>query len=64
MRSDAIKKSPGRAAHRSLLYALGLSDEEMGRPFIAVVNSFNEIVPGHIHLRSICDAVSSRLMDP
>ena len=57
MRSDAIKKSPGRAAHRSLLYALGLSDAEMNRPFIAVVNSFNEIVPGHIHLRSICDAV-------
>lgn len=57
MRSDAIKKTPGRAAHRSLLYALGLTDEEMGRPFIAVVNSFNEIVPGHIHLRSICEAV-------
>ena len=51
MRSDAMKKTPGRAAHRSLLYALGLTDEEMQRPFIGVVNSFNEIVPGHIHLR-------------
>lgn len=57
MRSDAIKKSPNRAAHRALLYALGLTDSEMARPFIGVVNSFNEIVPGHIHLRSISDAV-------
>jgi dihydroxy-acid dehydratase len=57
MRSDAIKKTPNRAAHRSLLYSLGLTDEEMKRPFIGVVNSFNEIVPGHIHLRSLADAV-------
>ncbi len=57
MSSDAIKKSPARAPHRSLLYALGLTREEMDQPFIAVVNSFNEIVPGHIHLRSLTDAV-------
>lgn len=57
MRSDAVKKTPGRAPHRSLLYALGLTEEEMVRPFIAVVNSFNEIVPGHIHLRTLSDAV-------
>lgn len=57
MRSDAIKKGPSRASHRSLLYALGLSENEMKRPFIAVVNSFNEIVPGHIHLRTLADAV-------
>lgn len=57
MRSDAIKKTPGRAAHRSLLYALGLTETEMKRPFIGVVNSFNEIVPGHSHLRSLTDAV-------
>ena len=57
MKSDAIKKNPGRAAHRSLLYALGLTENEMKRPFIAVVNSFNEIVPGHIHLRSLTQAV-------
>lgn len=57
MRSDAIKKNPTRAAHRSLLYALGMTEEEMQKPFIAVVNSFNEIVPGHVHLRSLADAV-------
>lgn len=59
MRSDAIKKSPVRAPHRSLLYALGLDTEELDRPFIAVVNSFNEIVPGHVHLRTIADAVKA-----
>jgi len=59
MRSDAIKKGPGRASHRSLLYALGLSESEMKKPFIGVVNSFNEIVPGHIHLRTLTDAVKA-----
>ena len=59
MKSDAIKKGPTRAAHRSLLYALGLSESEMKRPFVAVVNSFNEIVPGHIHLRTLTDAVKA-----
>jgi dihydroxy-acid dehydratase len=57
MKSDAIKKGPTRAAHRSLLYALGLSESEMKRPFVAGVNSFNEIVPGHIHLRTLTAAV-------
>lgn len=59
MRSDAIKKGPERAPHRSLLYALGLTEEEMNRPFVGIVNSFNEIVPGHVHLRSITDAVKA-----
>lgn len=59
MRSDAIKKGAGRAAHRSLLYALGLTTEEMDRPFIAVINSFNEVVPGHTHLRTLTDAVKA-----
>lgn len=57
MRSDAIKKGPSRASHRSLLYALGLTEGEMKKPFIGVVNSFNEVVPGHIHLRTLSDAV-------
>ncbi len=57
MKSDAIKKNPGRAAHRSLLYALGMTEGEMKRPFIGVVNSFNEIVPGHVHLRTLTQAV-------
>lgn len=59
MRSDAIKKGAGRAAHRSLLYALGLTADEMNRPFIAVINSFNEVVPGHAHLRTLTDAVKA-----
>jgi dihydroxy-acid dehydratase len=57
MKSDAIKKGLERASHRSLLYALGCSREDMDKPFIGIVNSFTEIVPGHIHLRQIADAV-------
>jgi dihydroxy-acid dehydratase len=57
MKSDAVKKGVERAPHRSLLYALGCTKEELGKPFIGVVNSFTEIVPGHKHLREIADAV-------
>ncbi len=57
MKSDAVKKGIERAPHRSLLYALGCSKEEIDKPFIGIVNSFTEIVPGHIHLRSIAAAV-------
>lgn len=59
MRSDAIKTGADKAPHRSLLYALGLTKEEMERPMIGIVNSFNEIIPGHVHLRQICDAVKA-----
>lgn len=59
MRSDAIKSGADKAPHRSLLYALGLTKEEMERPMIGIVNSFNEIIPGHVHLRQICDAVKA-----
>ena len=55
--SDEIKKGAQRAPHRSLLKALGLGDDEIGRPFIGVANSFNEIVPGHMHLQSVTAAV-------
>lgn len=57
MRSDAIKKGAAKAPHRSLLKALGMTDEEISRPLIGVVNSFNEIVPGHIELDKITEAV-------
>ena len=57
MRSDTVKKGYARAPHRALLYAMGLTDLEMKQPFIGVVNSFNEVIPGHIHLRQIADAV-------
>ncbi|MEW6696266.1 MAG: dihydroxy-acid dehydratase [Bacillota bacterium] len=59
MRSDAMKKGLERAPHRSLFKALGLVDEELSRPMIGVVNSFNEIVPGHIHLNDIAEAVKA-----
>ena len=59
MISDAIKKGINKAPHRSLLKAMGLTDEEIQRPLIGVVNSFNEIIPGHIHLRSIAEAVKA-----
>ena len=49
MNSDQVKKGVEHAPHRSLLKADGYSDEQMRRPFIGVVNSFNEIAPGHIH---------------
>ena len=59
MRSDAIKKGLERSPHRSLLYSLGLTREEINRPLIGVINSFNEIIPGHIHLRNISEAVKA-----
>lgn len=59
MLSDSIKKGITRAPHRSLLYALGLTKEEINRPIIGIVNSFNEIIPGHIHLNTIAEAVKS-----
>jgi dihydroxy-acid dehydratase len=59
MRSDDVKKGIERAPQRSLLKALGVTDEEIERPFIGVVNSWNEFVPGHIHLDRIADAVKA-----
>ena len=61
LRSDAIKVGAARAPHRSLLKADGITDEEMGRPLIAVVNSRNDIIPGHNNLDKICEAVKSGL---
>jgi dihydroxy-acid dehydratase len=59
VRSDEIKRGVLRAPHRSLLRALGVSDTEMERPFIGIANSFNEVIPGHMHLRSIVEAVKA-----
>ncbi len=59
MRSDAMKKGLEKAPHRSLFKALGLTEQELERPIIGVVNSFNEIVPGHMHLREITEAVKA-----
>jgi dihydroxy-acid dehydratase len=59
MKSEAIKKGIERAPHRSLLHALGVTDAEMEKPFIGIVNSFTEVVPGHIHLNDIAKSVKS-----
>ena len=59
LRSDAIKRGLARAPHRSLLKADGLTDEELDRPFVAVISAQNEVIPGHIHLQSIADAVKA-----
>ena len=59
MISDQIKTGVDRAPHRSLLYALGLTEEEMARPLIAVVSAKSDIIPGHIHLDKIAEAVKA-----
>ncbi|MGE4297471.1 MAG: dihydroxy-acid dehydratase [Desulfovibrionaceae bacterium] len=59
MRSKKMTSGVERAPHRSLMYALGLTREELARPLIGVVNSANEIVPGHVHLNTIADAVKA-----
>ena len=59
MRSDKMKKGLEKAPHRSLLYSTGMTKKEMDRPFIGIVNSANEIVPGHIHLNQISQAVKA-----
>ncbi len=59
MKSDVMKKGVERAPHRSLLKAIGYTDEEIARPLVGVANSFNEIIPGHIHLRTVVDAVKA-----
>ncbi len=57
MRSDAVKKGMQQAPHRSLFNALGLTEEEMNRPLVGIVSSYNEIVPGHMNLDKIVQAV-------
>src|SRR5512139_4256853 len=59
MRSDAMKKGLERAPHRSLFKALGLTDEEIERPMIGIANSANEVIPGHLHLHQISEAVKA-----
>ena len=57
MRSDVVKKGVTRTAHRTLFHAMGYSDEDLQKPLIGICNAFNEIIPGHIHLRDIAEAV-------
>ncbi len=57
MKSDNVKKGMQQAPHRSLFHALGFTEEEMGKPMIGIVSSYNEIVPGHMNLDKIVEAV-------
>ena len=57
MRSDTVTKGKQQAPHRSLFNALGLTKEEMERPLVGIVSSYNEIVPGHMNLDKIVNAV-------
>ena len=59
LRSEQVKKGLEKAPHRSLFKALGLTDEELSRPLVGVVNPENEIIPGHIHLGQIAEAAKA-----
>jgi dihydroxy-acid dehydratase len=59
LRSDSIKTGVERAPHRALLKSVGVTNKDLEKPFIAIANSYTSIVPGHIHLNRVADAVSS-----
>ncbi|MBN1596058.1 dihydroxy-acid dehydratase, partial [candidate division FCPU426 bacterium] len=59
MRSDIMKKGAAKSPHRSLFKAIGYTNEELSQPIIGIANSFNEIIPGHVHLRSLAEAVKA-----
>ena len=59
MKSDVVKRGIERAPHRALLRAVGCTQADLDKPFIGIINSFSEIVPGHIHLRDIAKAVKA-----
>ena len=62
MRSDAIKHGIERAPHRALLKALGIIEKDLDKPFIAIVNSFATVVPGHAHLDRVADAAKAGIL--
>jgi dihydroxy-acid dehydratase len=61
MRSDRVKRGPERGPHRSLLKATGLTDADIRRPFVAVVNSYTDAVPGHVHLDAVGEFVKRQV---
>jgi len=63
MRSDIIKKGPARAPHRSLLRACGVAEDSFAKPFIAIVSSHVEIVPGHVHLHDVAQIVKKAVIE-
>jgi dihydroxy-acid dehydratase len=62
LRSDNIKTGTEKAPHRALLKSLGLQDDDMQKPFIGIANSYTNIVPGHIHLRQVGEAVKEGIL--
>jgi dihydroxy-acid dehydratase len=62
MRSDAMKKGIEREPHRALFKAIGYTDEQLKRPIIGIVNSFNEVIPGHVHLNTIARAAKDGVL--
>ncbi len=63
MRSDEVKQGTERAPHRALLKSLGLTNQDISRPFIGIANSYTNIVPGHIHLRELGEAVKEGVLE-
>ena len=63
MRSDAVKKGFEKAPHRALLRAVGLKEEDFKKPFVAVVNSYVDIVPGHVHLQALGKNLAAKMPD-
>lgn len=63
MRSTEVKKGSIRAAHRSLFYAMGYTEEELKKPLIGICNAQNEIIPGHMHLDTITEAVKYGILE-
>ena len=63
MRSDTIKRGFDKTPHRSLLRATGLKDEDFDKPFIGVANSYNDLIPGHIHLNELTLQVKKGIRD-
>ena len=62
MKSDSVKKGIERAPHRALFKSMGYIDEEMARPLVGIASSANDIIPGHIHLDKIVDAVKTGVL--
>ncbi|MDR1079853.1 MAG: dihydroxy-acid dehydratase [Deltaproteobacteria bacterium] len=62
MRSDLMKAGLTRIPHRSLFKAAGLTDEELAKPIVGIVNAQNDVIPGHIHLDTLCEAVKAGVL--
>ena len=62
-RSSTLTNGLGRSGQRALLYAGGMDEEDMKKPFVAVIGSFSEMVPGHVHLRELADYVKQGILE-